>query len=99
MCKIFLCYSGLRNDAVPESFDLKYTIGNDDNYFPVRYIKILLLQSWGPNMNCSIWHVQLTGTDNIKLVKPSIEWIYKVRVLLVLLTFVLIIMYLNFFFC
>ncbi|KAJ8686742.1 hypothetical protein QAD02_022536 [Eretmocerus hayati] len=71
-----LIESGLKNDSVPEVFDLKCTIGPEEKYFPVRFIKIILLQSWGPNMNCSVWHVQLKGSDDMAIVRPSIEWLY-----------------------
>lgn len=75
-----MLFSGLKNDSVPETFDLKHILGNEENYFPVRYIKIVPLQSWGPSFNFSIWHVQLTGTDDVKIVKPSIEWLNAVNI-------------------
>ncbi|XP_001607967.2 muskelin [Nasonia vitripennis] len=74
-----LVESGLKNDSTPETFELRCSIGGKDNYFPIKYIKILLLQSWGPNMNCSVWHIRLTGTNDIKLVKPSMDWINVYR--------------------
>ncbi|XP_012154161.1 muskelin 1 isoform X2 [Megachile rotundata] len=74
-----LLESGLKNDSIPETFDLKHVLGNEENYFPVRYIKILPLQSWGPSFNFSIWHVRLTGTDDYKIVRPSIEWLNAYR--------------------
>ncbi|XP_043287689.1 muskelin isoform X2 [Venturia canescens] len=70
-----LLESGLKNDSVPETFDMKHVIGRDGNYFPVRYISILPLQSWGPSFNFSIWHVRLTGVDDPKIVNSSIEWV------------------------
>ncbi|XP_033315653.1 muskelin isoform X1 [Bombus bifarius] len=74
-----LLENGLRNDSISETFDLKHMLGNEENYFPVRYIKIVPLQSWGPSFNFSIWHVQLTGTDDVNIVKPSIEWFNAYR--------------------
>ncbi|XP_078047275.1 muskelin 1 [Augochlora pura] len=74
-----LLEGGLKNDSMSEMFDVKHTLGNGDNYFPVKYIKILPLQSWGPSFNFSIWHVRLTGTDDPKIVKPSIEWFNMYR--------------------
>ncbi|XP_058797930.1 muskelin [Phymastichus coffea] len=65
----------LKYNSMPETFELKCTVGNLENYFPVRYIKIVLLQSWGRSMNYSLWYVQLTGTDSFKIVKPSIDWL------------------------
>lgn len=73
-----LFFSGLNNDSVPETFDLKHVLGNEGNYFPVRYIKILPLQSWGPSFNFSIWHVRLNGINDSKIVGPSIEWVNMV---------------------
>lgn len=75
-----ISFSGLRNDSISETFDLKHMLGNEENYFPVRYIKIVPLQSWGPSFNFSIWHVQLTGTDDVNIVKPSIEWFNAVNI-------------------
>lgn len=73
-------FSGLKNDSISETFDLKHVLGNEENYFPVRYIKIVPLQSWGPSFNFSIWHVQLTGTDDVNILKPSIEWFSAVNI-------------------
>lgn len=75
-----ISFSGLKNDSTSETFDLKHILGNEENYFPVRYIKIVPLQSWGPSFNFSIWHVQLTGTDDVNIVKPSIEWFSAVNI-------------------
>ncbi|KAF3425856.1 hypothetical protein E2986_01738 [Frieseomelitta varia] len=74
-----LLENALKNDSIPETFDLKPTIGNEDNYFPVKYIKIVPLQSWGPSFNFSIWHIRLTGIDDFEIVKPSIEWFNAYR--------------------
>lgn len=35
-------FSGLKNNALPETFGLRHTVGN--NKFPVKYIKIMPLQ-------------------------------------------------------
>ncbi|XP_033208683.1 muskelin isoform X2 [Belonocnema kinseyi] len=74
-----LLESGLKNDSTPETFDLKHEIGTKKIYFPIRFIKILPLQSWGPSFNFSIWHVHLTGTVDPSVVKPSIEWVNSYR--------------------
>ena len=73
-------FSGLKNDSAPETFDLKHMVGNEENYFPVKYIKIVPLQSWGPSFNFSIWHVRLTGTDDVEIVKSSTEWFNVVNI-------------------
>lgn len=57
---------------------MKYVLNNEGHYFPIRYLKIVPLQSWGPNFNFSIWHVGLTGFDDPKITKPSIEWVNSV---------------------
>ncbi|XP_067122078.1 muskelin [Centruroides vittatus] len=69
---IELLNSGLKNDHVPESFNLKHSINN--NMFPCRYIKIVPIQSWGPSFNFSIWYVELKGNDDWELVKSSMKW-------------------------
>ena len=71
--------SDLKNDSISETFDLKCSIGGKENYFPVKYVKILLLQSWGPNTNCSLWYIRLTGIDDFKLVKPRMDWLNVVK--------------------
>lgn len=69
-------FSGLKNDSVPETFELRHTVG--DRPFPCRYIKILPLQSWGPSFNFSIWYVELTGIDSWDVVKKSLDWFNEV---------------------
>lgn len=73
-------YSGLKNDSVPETFELKHSIGSKENYFPVRYVKIFLVQSWGPSFNFCVWHIRLSGCNDQKIVQPSIEWLNMVRI-------------------
>lgn len=55
--------AGLKNDSTPETFDLRHHTGSGE-LLPLRYIKILPLQSWGPGFNFSIWYVELIGTDD-----------------------------------
>ncbi|XP_050461630.1 muskelin isoform X2 [Cataglyphis hispanica] len=74
-----LLESGLRNDSIPETFDLKHVLGNGGNCFPIRYIKVLPLQSWGPSFNFSIWHIRLTGINEFKIVRPCLEWFNMYR--------------------
>lgn len=69
--------SGLKNDHLTETFTLKHTING--NRFPLRYIKIVPIQSWGPSFNFSIWHVELQGTEDRDLVKSSIRWFSAYR--------------------
>ncbi|XP_014471613.1 PREDICTED: muskelin [Dinoponera quadriceps] len=71
--------SGLRNDSTPETFELKHTVGSEENFLPLRYIKILPLLSWGSSFNFSIWHVKLVGIDESEIVKPCLEWVNMYR--------------------
>lgn len=51
----FLCRcSGLNNDSVPETFDLRHTTDRGE-LMPLMYISIIPLLSWGPSFNFSIW--------------------------------------------
>ncbi|CAI9718917.1 muskelin-like isoform X1 [Octopus vulgaris] len=69
---IELLESGLKNDHVPETF---YPLNEiDDNHFPVRYLKIVPLQAWGPSFNFSIWYIEIRGTDDAAAVKPCLNW-------------------------
>ncbi|XP_052287065.1 muskelin-like isoform X2 [Dreissena polymorpha] len=69
--------SGLKNDHVPETFNLKNEI--DGHYFPCRFIKIVPLQTWGSSFNFSIWHVQLNGVDEWEVVQPCMNWFNTYR--------------------
>ncbi|XP_023702338.1 muskelin [Cryptotermes secundus] len=74
---IELLESGLKNDSIAETFQLRHTIV--DHPFPCRYIKIMPLQSWGPSFNFSIWFVELIGVDNWDIVKPCMDWFSAYR--------------------
>ncbi|KAJ7187899.1 Muskelin N-terminus-domain-containing protein [Mycena filopes] len=53
-------HSHLKNDAQPESFELKHV--NDQGILtPIRYIKIMPLSSHGSSFHISIWHIALKG--------------------------------------
>ncbi|KAG7169261.1 Muskelin-like [Homarus americanus] len=69
---ILLLESGLKNDTVPETFLLKHTVSG--HQFPVRFVKIVPLQSWGSTFNFSIWHVGLRGCDDWTVVQKCINW-------------------------
>ncbi|XP_055919680.1 muskelin isoform X2 [Eupeodes corollae] len=60
---ILLLESGLKNDSIPEIFSLRY-LTEDGDKFPILYIKIMPLLSWGPSFNFSIWYVELHGQDD-----------------------------------
>jgi muskelin len=60
-------YRGLKNDNVPETFELKhkiYTAEDGERDIPILYIQIVALLSFGPSFNFSIWYVELQGIEN-----------------------------------
>lgn len=69
---VLLLESGLRNDSLPEIFSLGGTKDEGDK-FPVLYIKIMPLLSWGPSFNFSIWYVELHGQDDPTLMGLSLR--------------------------
>ncbi|CAL4131290.1 unnamed protein product, partial [Meganyctiphanes norvegica] len=69
---ILLLESGLKNDTVTESFILKHTVAGHE--FPVRFVKVVPLQSWGSTFNFSIWHVSLRGCDDSAMVQKCLNW-------------------------
>lgn len=48
-------YSGLRNDSIPETFDIRHRTDSGE-LMPLMYISIIPLLSWGPSFNFSIWY-------------------------------------------
>ena len=66
------CCSGLKNDSMRETFRLRHTLNGQ--FFPIRFLKIVPMQSWGPSFNFSIWYVALAGDDSDDTVKPAIAW-------------------------
>lgn len=56
-------FSGLKNDSTPEVFALKHK-SSDDEDFPVLYIQVIPLLSYGPSFNFSIWYVELLGLED-----------------------------------
>ncbi|KAI9320053.1 muskelin [Dichotomocladium elegans] len=60
-----LLHSGLQNTPEPETFPMVYSIRN--LVFPVQYIKIIPLATFGPNFNYSIWYLELRGVSDTEL--------------------------------
>lgn len=60
---ILLLESGLKNDSIPEIFTVRY-LTEEGEKFPILYVKIMPLLSWGPSFNFSIWYVELHGQDD-----------------------------------
>ncbi len=63
---------GLRNDSVAEMLSLRHTV--DKRPFPCNFIKIVPLQSWGPNFYFSVWFVELYGVSDHTAVEPCLNW-------------------------
>ena len=59
--------SGLKNDSCTENFPVQHQVNKQ--FYPVRYVKIVPLQSWGPSFNNSVWYVALFGDDNPAITK------------------------------
>ncbi|XP_015762917.1 PREDICTED: muskelin-like [Acropora digitifera] len=69
-----LLQSGLCNDNVEETFNLKHELHG--KMFPCSFIKI---GKWGPSFNFSIWFVELRGVDDPEIVDPSLAWFNTYR--------------------
>ncbi|KAI8359968.1 Muskelin N-terminus-domain-containing protein [Blakeslea trispora] len=54
-----LLHKGLTDDNKPEIFPIRYTY--NDVIFPIQYIKITPLATFGANFNYSIWYVEIRG--------------------------------------
>ncbi|XP_048579219.1 muskelin isoform X2 [Nematostella vectensis] len=73
-----LLESGLRNDHLKETFNLRNEL--ESRVFPCHYIKIVPILPWGPsNFNFSIWFVELSGVEDPSIVQPSLAWFNKYR--------------------
>jgi len=64
--------SGLRNDNVTEAFSVRHQL--NQHLFPIRFLKVIPIQSWGPSFNFSIWFLSLLGDDRPDLVEEAISW-------------------------
>ncbi|XP_022128529.2 muskelin [Pieris rapae] len=69
-----LLTGGLRKDSVAEIFRLRHKT-TEGLYLPVKYIKIVPLQSWGPVSNYTIWYVELEGKKQPELISNVMETI------------------------
>lgn len=52
---LYATCSGLINDNIPETFNLKHKT-DDGEFMPLLYISVIPLLSWGPSFNFSIWY-------------------------------------------
>lgn len=63
-----ILHKGLTDDNKPEVFPIRYTF--NDLIFPIQYIKIVPLATFGVNFNYSIWYVEVRGiTDKDLMAK------------------------------
>lgn len=70
-CKLYL-FRGLKNDSTPEVFELKHkTFENED--FPVLFIQVIPLLSYGPSFNFSIWYIELLGLEDDLIVCNTLQ--------------------------
>ncbi|GAA5813656.1 hypothetical protein MFLAVUS_007141 [Mucor flavus] len=60
-----LLHKGLTDDNKAESFPLIYKF--NDLIFPIQYIKIVPLATFGANFNYSIWYVEIRGIKDDQL--------------------------------
>jgi len=64
--------TGLKNDNITESFSLRHHLNKQ--LYPINFLKIVPMQSWGPSFNFSIWFVALFGDDSGELTQSCIKW-------------------------
>ena len=46
----------------------------NQHLFPIRFLKVIPIQSWGLSFNFSIWFLSLLGDDRPELVEEAIVW-------------------------
>lgn len=56
-------FSGLKNDSTPEVFELKHKT-HDNEEFPILFLQVIPLLSYGPSFNFSIWYIELLGLED-----------------------------------
>ncbi|ALC41608.1 muskelin, partial [Drosophila busckii] len=61
---VLLLEGGLKNDNIPEVFNLRCMTEDGTENLPILYLKIVPLLSWGPSFNFSIWYIELHGQDD-----------------------------------
>ncbi|KAG0188949.1 Muskelin 1, intracellular mediator containing kelch motif [Apophysomyces sp. BC1034] len=66
-----ILHQGLRNDNEKETFRLRHVSNN--LVFPVQFIKIVPLSTFGDNFNYSIWYVELNGIEEDAVIQSVIK--------------------------
>ncbi|XP_049295999.1 muskelin isoform X2 [Anopheles funestus] len=69
---VLLFEGGLRNDCVPETFNLKHRT-NSGELLPIKFIQIVPLLSWGPSFNFCIWYVELLGIEDSMFILSNLR--------------------------
>ena len=69
-------HQGLKNDGISETFPLRYLIdptAAPPSIYPVQFVKIVPISTWGIGFNFGIWFVQLKGTQERNQITTSLE--------------------------
>ncbi|XP_052755942.1 muskelin isoform X2 [Galleria mellonella] len=69
-----LLSAGLKKNSAPETFRLRHRTA-EGLYLPIRYLKIVPIQSWGPAYNYTIWYVELQGKNQDEFISTVMETI------------------------
>uniref|UniRef100_A0AAG5D179 Muskelin N-terminal domain-containing protein n=1 Tax=Anopheles atroparvus TaxID=41427 RepID=A0AAG5D179_ANOAO len=69
---VLLFEGGLRNDSVPETFNLKHRT-NSGELLPIKFVQIVPLLSWGPSFNFCIWYVELLGIEDSMFILSNLR--------------------------
>ncbi|CAO3609257.1 unnamed protein product [Cunninghamella blakesleeana] len=70
-----LLNSGLRNDNIPETFDLP--IQRQQMIFPIQYLKIVPVSTFGNNFNFSIWFIEVFGINDNSTIEDLVAQYQK----------------------
>ncbi|KAI7898194.1 Muskelin N-terminus-domain-containing protein [Cokeromyces recurvatus] len=66
-----ILHKGLTDDNKAETFPIRYTFR--DLIFPIQYIKITPLATFGANFNYSIWYIEIRGIKEESIMKEVYE--------------------------
>ncbi|XP_052862316.1 muskelin isoform X3 [Anopheles cruzii] len=69
---MLLFEGGLKNDSVPEIFNLKHRT-NSGELLPIKFVQIVPLLSWGPSFNFCIWYVELLGIEDSMFILTNLR--------------------------
>ncbi|KAI9007518.1 Muskelin N-terminus-domain-containing protein [Phycomyces nitens] len=72
-----ILHQGLHNNSEPETFQLQHTVNGVA--FPVQYIKIVPLVTFGEKFNYSIWYIELCGVTDKTTIQKVVEDYQKLK--------------------